>query len=50
MNVKSVNKMYRVLAPIAGLTYLLAVMPRMFWRPEKMPGKYYAHRGLHDNQ
>ena len=50
MNAKSVNKMYRVLAPIAGLSYLLAVMPRMFWRPERLPGKYYAHRGLHDNQ
>ncbi len=29
--------------------WLLAVMPRMLGRPERMPGVYYAHRGLHRN-
>ena len=32
-----------------GLIYFGAIMPRMLSRPGKMPGKYYAHRGLHDN-
>jgi len=32
--------------------YLLAIMPRMFGRPDKTPfmGALYAHRGLHDNE
>lgn len=32
--------------------YLLAIMPRMFGRPDKKPflGALYAHRGLHDNE
>lgn len=31
--------------------YLLAIMPRMFGRPDKTPfmNTFYAHRGLHDN-
>lgn len=32
-----------------GLFYLGAITPRMVKRPGRMPGKYYAHRGLHDN-
>ena len=33
------------------LLYLLAVIPRILYRPDRSPlmGSYYAHRGLHDN-
>lgn len=33
------------------ITYLFAIMPRLFERPDITPfkGFYYAHRGLHDN-
>lgn len=33
-----------------GLLGFIAIMPRMWNRPGTMPGKYYAHRGLHDNE
>ena len=32
----------------AGLFYLFAITPRLIGRPKRMPGKFYAHRGLHD--
>lgn len=34
------------------IIYLLAIMPRMFGRPDKTPflDALYAHRGLHDNE
>lgn len=34
------------------IIYFLAIMPRMFGRPDKTPfmGVLYAHRGLHDNK
>ena len=32
----------------AGLFYLLSIAPRLIGRPKRMPGKFYAHRGLHD--
>ena len=34
----------------AGFVYLAAITPRLFRRAERMPGKFYAHRGLHDNE
>ena len=30
--------------------YLILLAPRIIRKPARMPGKYYAHRGLHDNQ
>lgn len=47
---RSAKKGYQKALSFAGAAYFLAVMPRIFRRPEKIPGKYYAHRGLHDNQ
>lgn len=32
----------------AGLFYLFSITPRLIGRAKRMPGKYYAHRGLHD--
>lgn len=29
--------------------YLVSIKPRLINRPAGMPGRYYAHRGLHDN-
>lgn len=39
-------------AAISAVLYLLAIMPRIFGRPDKRPfmGVLYAHRGLHDNK
>lgn len=39
-------------AVIILILYLLAVMPRMKGRPDytRLYGRYYAHRGLHDNR
>ena len=40
----------KLLAAIGAVgTYLFAVAPRLYDRPERMPKVYYAHRGLHDN-
>lgn len=35
-------------AAFGGLLYLAAITPRLVRRPKRMPGLYYAHRGLHD--
>lgn len=37
---------------VLAVLYLLAIMPHMLHRSELAPfqGRYYAHRGLHDNQ
>lgn len=37
---------------VVVILYLLAIMPRMFHKPDKKPfqGIMYAHRGLHDNE
>lgn len=37
---------------IIFILYLLTIMPRMIYRPDITPfaGRYYAHRGLHDNK
>lgn len=39
------------IAVILAVLYLLAIMPHMTKRPDLTPfqGRYYAHRGLHDN-
>ena len=39
-----------ILLVLAAL-YLLAIVPRMAGRPDPtaLMGRYYAHRGLHDN-
>lgn len=34
--------------PVAAAAYLLAIMPRLGGRADKMKGVFYAHRGLHD--
>jgi len=57
---KVINGEYNmwILGIVAGLLiiltiiYLLAIMPRVFKRPDVTPlyGSYYAHRGLHDNE
>ncbi|MCM1124605.1 MAG: glycerophosphodiester phosphodiesterase [Eubacterium sp.] len=50
MNLKKVKWMTKAaLTPCA--LYLLAIMPRMVHRPDTslFQGKYFAHRGLHDN-
>ena len=41
-----------VLVAIVAVLYLLAIMPRMWHRPDRRPfqGVLYAHRGLHDNE
>ena len=31
-----------------GLMYLFSITPRLVCRAKRMPGKFYAHRGLHD--
>lgn len=45
------NKLEKMLIAVGGL-YLLAIMPRMKNRPDysALMKKYYAHRGLHDNE
>lgn len=45
------KKIEKMLTAVGGL-YLLAIMPRMKNRPDysALMGKYYAHRGLHDNE
>lgn len=32
----------------AGLIYLFSITPRLVGRSKRMPGKFYAHRGLHN--
>ena len=41
-----------VVCIVLVLLYLLAIMPRIFHRPDYQPlmGWHYAHRGLHDNE
>ena len=36
-------------AATAAGAYLIAIAPRLYERPERMPKVYYAHRGLYDN-
>lgn len=45
------RKIEKMAALLGGL-YTLAIMPRMKNRPDYSPlmGKYYAHRGLHNNE
>ena len=40
-----------ILFPVLLALYLFLLMPRMGRRPDHsaLPGRYYAHRGLHDN-
>ena len=40
-----------ILIPVLLILYILAIMPRLSGRPDVTPllGRYYAHRGLHDN-
>lgn len=41
-----------ILAAVCGGLYLLAIMPRVWRKPDRKPfaGWLYAHRGLHDNE
>lgn len=33
---------------VSGLIYLISITPRLLGRARRMPGKFYAHRGLHN--
>ena len=41
-----------IIITVMIVLYLLAIMPRMTHKPDKLPfqGVLYAHRGLHDNK
>lgn len=43
------KRLTEILLGTAG-AYLAAICPRLVNRPEKLAGKYYAHRGLHNLQ
>jgi len=45
-------KVILIVVLVLAVLYLLAIMPHMTHRPDLTPyqGRYYAHRGLHDNQ
>lgn len=51
MKLKKVKVLTEVLTA-SGILYLLALMPRMWRRPDTslFKKKYFAHRGLHDNE
>ena len=44
-------KVLLIVLLVLAVLYLLAIMPHMTKRPDLTPfqGRYYAHRGLHDN-